>query len=48
MYKLINKSGETISKKYANSISEAITLFSIMKKLDKESLLRIYNVVYSN
>jgi hypothetical protein len=47
MYELTNKSGETITKRHAKSMSDAIRIFSIIKGLDKESLLKIYEVVYS-
>jgi len=47
MYELKSKDGETIFKRHARGMDEAISIFAKIKNLDKESLLMIYKVVYS-
>lgn len=47
MYELTTKEGETVTKRHAKSMEDAIRIFSLLKKLDVDSLLSIYKVVYA-
>ena len=47
MYELTTKDGETVTKRHANSMDDAIRIFSILKNLEEGDLLKIYNVVYA-
>ncbi len=47
MYELVTKKGEIITKRHASSMSDAIRIFSTIKDLDAETLLSIYDVVYT-
>jgi len=44
-YKLVNQSGETINKIDAESLSEAISVFAKIKRLEDIELLKIYSVL---
>jgi len=47
MYELLNVSGEVITKRYADSMNEAVNIFSILKGLSIDDLLLIYKVKQS-
>lgn len=45
MYQLKTKCGEIIAKAdWLNSCEEAVTYFSLVKRLPKKDLLKIYNI----
>jgi len=46
MYELRTKDGETLNKKSAESMEDAIELFSKYKMISSKSLLDIFDVVY--
>jgi hypothetical protein len=45
MYELVAKDGEIISRRHANSMEDAVRIFSIIKNLDADTLLSLYGVV---